>query len=82
MFAGGDTDQAADAELQEEFQKDREGIEQFIKAHQEEEAGVLGTFARDMGVRLAHHAARSLFYQGMTKSLVAEPVESLENIKK
>ena len=35
----------------------------------------MGTFARDMGVRLAHHAARSLFYQELTKSLATGPVE-------
>lgn len=32
---------------------------------------MLATFSKDMGVRLAHHTARSLFYQEMSKGFEA-----------
>ena len=77
MYASVDYNQEAVQELEEEFQKDREGIDQFIKAHNKEETGMLATFAKDMGVRLAHHTARSLFYQELSKGSEVEPSKNI-----
>ena len=43
---------------------------------------MLATFSKDMGVRLAHHTARSLFYQEMSNGFEAEPMKKIHAWRK